>query len=220
LPHTARKITVYNFGIEGATLEAELLTLKRFRETYALDQVMFYSGSNDVLKAYWEATTGRREFEAFIASGFELAKAARRVNALLEGVNASSLARFESETVPGVLQNNPLRRGVVAAQGYCRGAELDCVFVFQPTLVTRTNHPAGEATLAKTYDILFPGMAMLTRQMYRDAMSVGPDDRMYDLTGVFDNRPSAFFTDHIHVNEDGNRVVAEALVPIILKDIR
>jgi hypothetical protein len=71
LPHTARKITVYNFGIEGATLEAELLTLKRFREIYALDEVLFYSGSNDVLKVYWEATTGRRDFDNFVASGFE-----------------------------------------------------------------------------------------------------------------------------------------------------
>ena len=217
LPHAARKITVYNFGIEGATLEAELLTVRRFREIYALDAVLFYTGSNDGLKAYWEATTGRREFENFIASGFELAKAARRVNALLEGVNANSLARFESDTLPGILQNNPLRRGVVAAEDYCRSVELDCVFVFQPTLVTRKNHPAGEARLAKTYDILFPGMAMLTRQMYRDAMSVGPDDRMHDLTGVFDDRASAFFLDHIHVNEEGNRVVAEALVPILLK---
>ena len=139
------------------------------------------------------------------------------MNALLEGVNPNSLARFESETVPEIVKNNPLRRGVVAAQDYCRSAELKCVFVLQPTLVTRKNHPAGEARLAKTYDILFPGMAMLTRQMYRDAMRVGPDDRMHDLTGVFDNRASAFFTDHIHVNEDGNRVVAEALVPILLK---
>ena len=217
LPHTARKITVYNFGIEGATLEAELLTLKRFREVYALDEVLFYAGSNDVLKVYWEVTGRRGEFENFIASGSELARAARRVNALLEGVNASSLVRFESDKLPGIVQNNPLRRGVVAAEGYCRSAKLDCAFVFQPTLVTRKNHPAGEARLAKSYDILFPGMAMLTRRMYRDAMRVSLNDRMYDLTGVFDNRSSAFFTDHIHVNEDGNRVVAEALMPVLLK---
>jgi lysophospholipase L1-like esterase len=217
LPHTARNITVYNFGIEGATLEAELLTLKRFREIYALDEVVFYTGSNDVLKAYWGATTGRKEFDNFIASGFELGKAARRVNALLQGPNSSYLAKFESDILPGILQNNPLRRGVVAAEDYCRSAELDCVFALQPTLVTRKNHPAGEARLAKTYDILFPGMALLTRQMYRDAMAAGPDGRMYDLTGVFDQQTRAFFTDHIHVNEDGNRVVAEALLPILLK---
>jgi lysophospholipase L1-like esterase len=217
LPPTARNITVYNFGIEGATLEAELLTLKRFREIYAIDEVLFYTGSNDVLKVYWEATTGRPEFDKFIASGFELAKAARRLNALLQGVNSSYLAKFGSDRLPGILQNNPLRRGVAAAEDYCRSAELDCVFALQPTLVTRKNHPAGEARLAKTYDILFPTMALLTQQMYRDAMAAGPSGRMYDLTGVFDDRASAFFTDHIHVNEDGNRVVAEALVPILLK---
>jgi lysophospholipase L1-like esterase len=220
LPHTVRKITIYNFGIEGATLEAELLTLKRFREIYAIDEVLFYTGSNDVLKVYWEATTGRPAFDKFIASGFELAKAAKRVNALLEGVNASYLAKFERDMLPGILRNNPLRRGVVAAEDYCRSAELDCVFALQPTLVTRKSHPAGEARIAKTYDLLFPAMALLTRQMYRDAMTAGPAGRMYDLTDVFDHQTTAFFTDHAHVNEDGNRVVAEALVPILLKDVR
>jgi lysophospholipase L1-like esterase len=217
LPQTARNITVYNFGIEGATLEAELLTLKRFRETYALDEVLFYTGSNDVLKAYWGVTTGRKDFDKFIASGFELAKAARRVNALLGGVNASSLAKFENDKLPGILRDNPLRQGVVAAEDYCRSAELDCAFVFQPTLITRTNHPAGEAKLAKTYDLLLPGMAMLTQRMYQDAIAAAPEGRVYDLTNVFDHQPKQFFTDHIHLNEEGNRIVAEALVPILLK---
>jgi hypothetical protein len=217
LPHTARRITVYNFGIEGATLEAELLTLKRFREIYALDEVVFYTGSNDELKTYWEVTTGRKQFDNFIASGFELGKAARRVNALLQGTNTSTIAKFESEILPKVLRDNSLRRGVVAAEDYCRGTELDCVFALQPTLVTRKNHPAGEARLARSYDVLLSGFEALTRHMYRDAMAAGPAGRIYDLTDVFDDQTSAFFMDHIHVNEDGNRVVAEALVPILLK---
>lgn len=217
LPPTARNITVYNFGIEGATLEAELLTLKKFREIYALDEVLFYTGSNDVLKTYWEATTGRKEFDNFIASGFELGKAARRVNALLQGVNSSTIAKFESDTLPAIVRDNPLRRGVVAAEDYCRSTELDCVFALQPTLVTRASHPAGEARLAKSYDILLPGFALLTRQMYRDAMAAGPAGRIYDLTDIFDDKTNAFFTDHVHVNEEGNRAVADALVPILLK---
>jgi lysophospholipase L1-like esterase len=217
LPAAARNITVYNFGIEGATLEAELLTLKKFREIYALDEVLFYTGSNDVLKEYWGATTGRKQFDNFIASGFELAKAGRRVNALLEGVNSSYLAKFESEKLPGIAQDNPLRRGIVAAEDYCRSAELDCTFVFQPTLLTRKNHPEGEAKLARTYELLLPGMAILTQRMYQDAIAAAPEGRVYDLTGVFDRQPKQFFADHVHLSEDGNRVVAEALVPILLK---
>jgi GDSL-like Lipase/Acylhydrolase len=217
LPRAARNISVYNFGIEGATLEAELLTLKRFREIYALDEVLFYTGSNDVLKAYWSVTAGREAFDNFIASGFELTKAARRVNALLAGVNSNYLAKFESDKLPGILRDNPLRRGVVAAEDYCRRAELDCVFVFQPTLVTRSNHPAGEAKLAKAYDLLLPGMAMLTRRMYQDAIAAAPEGRVYDLTAVFDDKEQQFFTDHVHLNEEGNRVVAESLAPILSK---
>jgi lysophospholipase L1-like esterase len=34
---------------------------------------------------------------------------------------------------------------------------------------------------------------------------------------VFDDQEKQFFTDHIHLSEDGNRTVAEALVPILLK---
>jgi lysophospholipase L1-like esterase len=219
LPRAARKVTVYNFGIEGATLEAELLTLKRFREIYRLDAVLFYTGSNDVLKTYWGVTTGRSEFENFIASGFELAKAARRVNALIHGVNPSYIAKFKSEIIPGILQDNPLRKGVAAAQAYCRGAELDCVFALQPTLLTRKNHPGGEARLFQTYDVLFPGMEILTREMYRDAIAAAPDAPMYDLTPVFDDSASPFFTDHVHLTQDGNRVIAERLVPIVTKTV-
>jgi hypothetical protein len=219
LRRSGRKITVYNFGVEGATLEAELLTLKRFREIYALDEVLFYNGFNDVLKAYWDATAGHRDYLNFVSSSFELTKAARRVSAVVEGVNSSYLAKFEREILPKALRNNPLRRGIAAAGDYCRAAELECVFAFQPMLITRGNHPAGEARLDKLYEFLFPGMARLTQEMYRDALAEGPDGQIYDLTSVFDDQARPFFRDYVHVNEDGNRVVAEALMPILLKGV-
>ena len=98
LRYAGRKITVYNFGIEGATLEAELLTLQRFREIYALDQVLFYTGGNDVLKAYLGATkdAGETDFrKSQITASFELAKAAKGAIALAQGVNSRPLAKFE-----------------------------------------------------------------------------------------------------------------------------
>src|SRR5262249_60662803 len=110
LQDAPRKITVYNFGIEGATLEAELLTLQRFRETYALDEVLFYTGSNDVLKYYKTIPGGWRKFDEFFSSRFELEKTARALYAAVRGVEASGLARPKSETKPSILQDNtPLR---------------------------------------------------------------------------------------------------------------
>jgi len=219
LQTAARKITVYNFGIEGATLEAELLTLQRFRDAYALDEVVFFTGANDVLKAYWSATTGKTNFENFIASDFELAKAARRATALMQGVNASDVDKVEREVVPRILQDNPLRRGIAAAESYCRSAELECVFALQPMLATRKHHPGREAKLAATYELLFPGMGALARAMYRDAMAAAPDGRVCDLAGIFDDQAGPLFTDHGHVDEEGNRVIAAALVPILLKTV-
>ncbi len=217
LQHAPRRITVYNFGIEGATLEAELLTLQRFRETYALDEVLFYTGSNDVLKAYTTAPGGLRKLEEFVSSPFELGKAAKAVNAVIRGVDASDLARFENETMPRILHDNPLRRGVIAAERYCHDTELECLFALQPTLVTRRNHPGGEARLARTYELLLPGMGVLTTEMYRDAIAA-TDGRIHDLTDVLDGQAKQFFIDHVHVTEEGNRAVAEALAPLLLKN--
>lgn len=159
LQTTARKITVYNFGIEGATLEAELLTLQRFRDAYALDEVLFFTGANDVLKAYWSVTTGKADFENFIASDFELGKAARRATALVQGVNASDIDKFARDVVPRILQDNPLRGGVAAAQRYCRSSELECVFALQPMLATRKHHPAERPSSPRLTSFCFPEWA-------------------------------------------------------------
>ncbi len=43
---------MYNFGIEGATLQAETLLLKNFHPLYQLDQVIFYTGYNDAFITY------------------------------------------------------------------------------------------------------------------------------------------------------------------------
>ena len=47
--HGYKNVSVYNFGIEGAELKSELALLKRFKEIYAIDQAIFYTGGNNVL---------------------------------------------------------------------------------------------------------------------------------------------------------------------------
>ncbi len=53
-------VTVYNFGIEGATMARELALLKRFHKHYEIDEVVFYTGGNDVTDSYVEAMIRRR----------------------------------------------------------------------------------------------------------------------------------------------------------------
>src|SRR5262249_61439590 len=80
-PRGYDKVTVYNFGIEGALLGSELTLLKRFRETYALDQVLFYTGGNDVLASYSDRVPGTEAWTGL--TNLELVRAAKRLAATL-----------------------------------------------------------------------------------------------------------------------------------------
>ena len=51
------KTSVYNFGIEGATISAELALLKQFKDVYSIDQVVFLTGGNDVCALRLSITT-------------------------------------------------------------------------------------------------------------------------------------------------------------------
>ena len=53
-------VTVYNFGIEGATVARELALLKRFHKLYEIDEVVFYTGGNDVIDSYASALMSGR----------------------------------------------------------------------------------------------------------------------------------------------------------------
>jgi hypothetical protein len=45
-------VTVYNFAVDAITMKNELAILNRFREQYAIDQVIFYTGVNDATSSY------------------------------------------------------------------------------------------------------------------------------------------------------------------------
>jgi hypothetical protein len=45
-------VTVYNFAIDSMAIAQELSVLKRFRDTYSIDHVVFYTGANDATYSY------------------------------------------------------------------------------------------------------------------------------------------------------------------------
>jgi lysophospholipase L1-like esterase len=212
-------VTVFNFGIEGATLATELATLKRFRHLYALDQVLFYTGANDVIYSYLHESRTRDEERRLRieATGFELIKAARRLNALLQGAPPELLARLDRVVLPQLVRNNSLRAAIIAADQYCRATALRCDFALQPILPARASPVGPEARVAKTLRLVFPRLGVLARKMYRDAISAGPSDRIGDLTHILDPVRKPLFVDTAHLNEAGNRLVAAAILPILLR---
>ena len=220
LRRTHPNVTVYNFGIEGATISAELATLKRFRATYAIDQVVFYTGANDSLDTYMRLTGAQEELGRLAEPrAFELVKVARRVLGLITGPAAATLAKLDREVLPRTAQDNSLRDGIIAADTYCAAAMLRCDFVLQPIMATRQPPVAEEIAVARTLGLAYPKLREFTGGMYRAAIAAGPDKRVHDLSGVLDAFDKPVFVDVLHMNEAGNRTVAAGIAPIVLRSL-
>lgn len=206
-------VTIYNFGIEGATIAQELAVLKEFRERYGIDQAVFYTGANNVFATYLEtAGANKQRFDAISGlASFELVKAATRFVQTMSEPDPRAVAQLEQTLLTRMRANNPLRAGLLAADEYCRATGLRCDFVLQPLLFTRA-HPAGpEVRLVQMFRRLYPGFDVAAHDMYRDALAAMPADRTHDLSHVFDDIADPVLMDNVHLNELGNRIAAQHL---------
>jgi len=197
-----RKVTVYNFGIEGATLKGELTVLRRFRDIYAIDQVIFYTGGNDVTLNHMNRDAAGLGLAAAQTTGFELVRAALRVVAL-----------WSDQTTPepaAAVDRNSLRDGIAEAQSYCAATAMHCDFFLQPLIFTCKSASCRQSALAHGVARLYPGMEEITARIYAGALAQDPR-HVIDLRDAFDQASGPIYTDFIHVNEEGNRIAAERI---------
>lgn len=194
-------ISVYNFGIEAIDIAGELAVLRRFRELYSIDQVIFYTGGNEATQSYLEAMT---------APG-------THAPSLLSEPNLLSLRRHYShismpKCLPKLRQNNSLINGMAEARTYCRQQRLQCDFVLQPMLLLRKNPVGPEIALARSIKQLEPRWDVVFQTIYQSARNSGPD--VHDFSNIFDGSTQPLFVDAVHVNEPANRIIAEHLATI------
>jgi lysophospholipase L1-like esterase len=205
------KVTVYNLGIEGAQLENELALLKRFRDVYALDQVVFYTGGNDVLRAYYDRVPSANAWTGFIS--LELVKAAGRLAATLRP-SGPTLDAGERERMR---RANRLVDAMRAAAAYCGEQRLACDVVLQPWLVSRAQPVGPETRLEPAVEANYPGLAELWDAIFAGALDAGAEGHTIDLRAGLDDVRSPIFADMVHVNEIGNAAIAQRLVPIVAR---
>jgi lysophospholipase L1-like esterase len=209
-------ISVYNFGVEDATLAKELALLRRFKDIYGIDQVVFFSGGADVFREYF--AIGGQPLEASpmgkrIAS-FELYRTLDRIRTHWIGPSPDRLARIE-QSLAGVPKANRLTDGIMAANDYCRAVALRCDFVLTPLLASRRTPIGTETRLVQWTQNMYPGVEKLTSRMYRDALDLGLAGQVHDFTEVFDRNSEQVYIDGGHNNEAGNLAIVDALLPIV-----
>ncbi len=208
-------VTVYNFGIGGATLARELQLLQRYRDIYALDQVLFYTGGNDAYLSYIGSTEAGRPAWLGRLGQLELMKTTMRLQAIWSTPTPQMLRHLDDEVLPLALKNNSLRAGVVATDEYCRASNLVCDFVLQPMMFERKTHSGSEAVMASTLARIYPRLDTLTARMFGEALAAGPAGHIFDFAHIFDGKAEPFFLDFVHLNEAGNRIAAERVAPIV-----
>ena len=104
---------------------------------------------------------------------------------------------------------------VRAVRALARDHGFRAVFFWQPTVFAKRHTTSGEqaiidASLATRRDL----------QLASDrALTVAPsrDPEVVDLSALFDDVDRSVFLDSSHLSEDGNRLVAEAIVEVIVE---
>jgi hypothetical protein len=209
-----KNVSVYNFGIEGAELKSELALLKRFKETYAIDQVIFYTGGNDVIAAYVDGRPWMNQATGF--TSLELFKAWTRLAARL---NSPAMNAPDARDQSRMRQSHSLSAEIVAATEYCHMAGLKCDFALQPWLFTHAHRAGTESALMHTVKAMYPGLYELWNDMYASALAAGAADHTHDLRNALDTVTSQTFADLLHINETGNFTIGKRLEPIAARAI-
>ncbi|MEA2949810.1 MAG: hypothetical protein QOI40_5140 [Alphaproteobacteria bacterium] len=216
-------VTVYNFAIDSITLAGELEVVRRFRDVYAIDQVVFYTGANNVTADYLDATAPPDCFAGLIggANMFELIKVAARLKARLAGPPPALLARLDQDMLPALDRDNSLRTAVVAVNDYCRVVAMRCDILLQPVLPLRKPPRGAEIPLARTLAQVHPRYAEAFAAMYRSArdLELPAGVPVRDLSDLFDRSAAPYFFDAVHVNEAGNTYAAEQIAGIVAAGI-
>jgi lysophospholipase L1-like esterase len=208
-------ISVYNFGIEAIDIANELAVLRRFRELYSIDQVIFYTGGNDATQSYLKAITPPETRPPRLLDGgnsLELIKVIRALQARFIKPSEGFLAHLDAEVLPKLRQNNSLINGMAEARTYCRQQRLQCEFVLQPMLLLRKNPVGPEIALARSIKQLEPRWDVALEMIYQAARNSGAD--VHDFSNIFDGSTQPLFVDAVHVNEAANRIIAEHLATI------
>jgi hypothetical protein len=206
-------VTVYNFGIEGATIARELDLLKRFHKQYEIDEVVFYTGGNNVMHSYIDAMSGGGTARSVSAklNAFELVRSVSRLTAVAVEPSAQTLAYLDETVLPEVVKRNPLRLGVEAADAYCRAEALRCQVMLQPSLYTRRPPRGPEVAMVQNAERLYPRIGALGVKMYQDVLDKPPQMPVADISNVFDSSERPFYVDWLHINEAGNAYLADQM---------
>ncbi|MDE2854367.1 MAG: SGNH/GDSL hydrolase family protein [Chloroflexota bacterium] len=209
-----------NFAQPGYVSWQDLLL---FQAQLALDNApelaVFYHGFNDVYAAYLQGRAGLTLRENQRANDVELGRLLRSGQPVLMPFEAEISQYDWSLITRGAATAWDIADRLLANQRLIRAAAIEhdvrVLFVLQPALFAKSARTAAEQRILDDVESAQPGFIDLYREVeriIREAVSDGRSDDMTFLTELFRDVSDGIFFDRVHINEIGNRHVAEALV--------
>lgn len=230
---------IINYGESGYVSYQSLLTLvHELRDGQRPDVVVFYDGVNDTYSAYQNLTAGLPQNESKRDLGFQLAQQAEAGTLLRSAVGCRvvvlnalpGLVRLAQRTNQGIKLHEqrflPLaeslatdvvrqyRSTIDVVRALSRQYGFRAVFVWQPLLHGKQHLAPIEQEIAdgETYPQEF------FRRVYdliQQDRSLQDSTDFVDLAGVFADEPTQTYIDWCHLNEFGNRMIAQRLKPFV-----
>jgi len=117
--------------------------------------------------------------------------------------------KVQDEVVNRYLAN----KRIVEALG--RSFGFKCLFFWQPTVYTKANPTRYEAAQG-----WLPGDKEFLDRIHQRIAAIAEEEQIHDLSGVFANSTQPYFIDEVHLTEQGNRIVAEGMLPYVLAAVK
>ncbi|MCS6836703.1 MAG: SGNH/GDSL hydrolase family protein [Anaerolineae bacterium] len=222
LSEAGRPLPVINYGQTGYVLMQDCLLFQaQLLQGRAPRLAVFYGGFNDLLAAYGSGAVGVTMQESERLSDSEAGRLLRGGQPLLRPLHLP----LDTFNLSLVAQTNSSAEAIVERwwaitellRALCAAYEVRCLFVWQPSIAFKQRLSDYEQAVVERMDADMPGF----RQRYLEADALlraryGRADDLLILSNLFADTADSIFFDLIHITEQGNLAVAQALLPRLL----
>lgn len=186
------------------------------------DIAIFYQGFNDVLSAWGNDLVGVTLQEAQRLGDSEVGRLLRMGQPVLRPPFAElttydlTLSGAGPVTPEAVVERWFNNQRLIQSLADAYGVEV--AFVWQPMLIYKAALSAAEREIMLRTERERPGLFDLYAQVDAIVMartSESPAERLVILSDLFADVETSLFIDLVHINEEGNAIVAEALLPLL-----